>query len=1382
MMGRFFAIVPFPLLLTFYYFCTQINIAMRASKYIYTLILLLVTHIVAAQRVKLLSSEGGLSNSLINDVCQDSYGYIWIATEDGLNRYDGQNMTVFRSSDGHSKLLDSYVHSVFEDHSGTMWAGGLMGLQYFDRQTNTFVEVPMISNDIAISAHVTSIVEDNMHTVWAATSGRGLMRVEKGVAKQCMRFPGIGAIEYISSILVDSQGYLWIVAHKNGIYRCNIESNEVTPITIADDHVLAENATVEECNNRIYLNLYDEGLFVYNHENERFEESGFAPEGLEDVAVTCVCTQGDCILVGTDGNGLFSFDPLEKTTRRVGYFVPQIDFNKAKVHTMMEDRDGNLWLGLFQRGVMMTPRSSDHFLLYGYKPGEPYNIGSGCVMALKAVKDGLWISIDSDGLYYVDAEGNSEHVTSDLPQTIMDIKQAPGGGLWLAGYSSGLIRYDVNTKKVENYNHMLSAAMPDYNKRTVSLAVDNKQQLWVGTYGCGVFRMTEEGEVKSFMSSSQTVDYERNEPVNNWINTICADGENVWMGTYCGICCYNTERDRFVTIDKELYAAVGSKVVFGICRSNDGLLWVGTNSGLVQYDPQSRTSYTYDASNGLAGVVVSSVKADKNGMVWVGTYGGLSRVDPASRQVDNYYAQDGLQGNEFSRGAVDADYRGNLYFGGLGGVSRFDPYKLMVDKKRLKVAITKFFINGGEVSLETRSDGYQVIEKSVVESSEFTFSCAEKSISFELSTFNFINPDQVTYEYSLSGFDNAWHTVSNGGTQVSFTNLPHGHYRLNVRAKLGNNFSDLKVVKINIMPMWWQTGWAYAGYIVLIGLVVWAFLRSYKSRKKIKEELMKREHERSIDEAKFQFFFNISHEIRTPLTLIINPIRELMSDENVTEEQQRNYNLIFRNSMRILRLINQLLDIRKIEQGQVQLHFRREGLKNFVQQIDLSFTTMAEKKGITSTIECLMDNDMVDIDVNNFDKVIYNVYSNAYKFTPDGGEIKTTLWAEDDKVHIDVADTGIGIEPDQTERIFDRFYQVENSQSADYVGTGIGLHLTRSVVEMHGGTITAQNRVDSQGTLISIIIPRRQKNAVVENQEAEVSEDQSIVSTTMAEGNNDNSEPKYHPSSNKKVLVVDDEAEVNNYLMSKLSKTYKVTTCNNGREAYELLLKEPFDMVISDVMMPEMDGFTLCRKLKMNININHIPIILLTAKHSEDDRNQGILTGADAYIAKPFDIEHLRNTVAGIIANRERILSHTMANYSPDQPVFKKITIKSSDELLLEKVTTYIDENISDPLLNVEKLAYHVGMSRVHMHRKLKELTNQSARDYIRNIRLKQAGILLGEKKLNISEVAYALGFANLSHFSSSFKDFYGMSPKEYMNGHLSKAEDQAEETEEPTE
>lgn len=1332
-----------------------------------------------SQQIKLFTSEDRLSNSLINQVYQDTRGYIWIATEDGLNRFDGIDFTVYRSEE--TTLRNNYVHCVFEDNRGQLWVGCMNGLQRYSREDDEFVDIPLLTSaGDTVAAHVTAIAQDDRGDIWIATSGRGLMRLEGSVARTDKRLIGMSKVEFVNSITIDRHGYLWVVAARNGIYRCNVATGEVTFISIADGGVISGNAFIADGSSGLFLGSESNGLFRYDDHSQQFRKCNLGNDAL---VIAATCPEGEALLIGTDGSGILRYDIAHNNTEALDLFVPQLDFAKTKVHSIIYDRDGNLWLGLFQKGIMMIPRSLQYFISYGYRPGLRYNIGSGCVMSLFHSNGKLWVGTDSDGLYAVDNNGRSQHITGGVPSTIMAIDRCNANELWLAGYNEGLIRFDTRTNQAVDCNARLLKYSDSYNKRTTCLSHDNKGRLWLGTFGAGAFIVGDNG-IKQLISTSEQLDYSRNEPVNNWINCITHDDDDIWIGTYRGICRYNTRIEAFVEIEEPMRNVVGQSVVYDVACGARGILWIATSKGLIYYNRITDRSVVYDKNMGLASNVTVSAIVDSADNVWVGTYGGISCVHNDLETIDNYYAHNGMQGNEYSRGAIVSDPQQNLYVGGLSGVTRFNPHVMTPDTSRPNIAITKFFLNGREITRSDLSGGEPVINEAVVDADTFAFSFAEKAFAFEFSTFNFVCAEQVSYEYRLEGFDDDWKALPFGTSQISFTNMPHGTYTFSVRARLGNVVSDIRSVTIIIAPMWWQTPWAlllYLAIAAIIGFIIWLFTRS---RRRFKKELQEREHQRNIDEAKFQFFFNISHEIRTPLTLIINPIKQLMAKTDAKADEQKNYNLIYRNSMRILRLINQLLDIRKFDQGQMTMQFRRVDITAFIRDIGHSFDSMAEKKKINFIITSRLSDPHAAIDVNQFDKVIYNLYSNAFKFTPDEGTIETVVTDMPDTITITVTDTGIGISDEQCEKIFGRFYQVKDEKTASYVGTGIGLHLSRSIVQMHGGTIKAENCKQHHGATFTVTIPRNQAEVIEAEEQPTVVETHSEpILATMSDQSAD-SKPAPRASTNKRVLVVDDEPEVNNYLRDELQKTYRVTTCNNGREAYDTLLRQQFELVISDVMMPEMDGMTLCRKIKTNPNISYIPVILLTAKHSDEDRSKGLLIGADAYIAKPFDIDLLRATISNIIANRERIMSR-FSEAAHGGSSFRPIELKSADEQLIEKVTAYIDENISDPGLNVEKLAAHVGMSRVHMHRKLKELTNQSARDFIKNIRLRQAGILLGEKKLNISEVAYALGFANLSHFSSTFKDFYGVSPKEYMNGKLaggsSDDSDEEEEYEENT-
>lgn len=633
---------------------------------------------------------------------------------------------------------------------------------------------------------------------------------------------------------------------------------------------------------------------------------------------------------------------------------------------------------------------------------------------------------------------------------------------------------------------------------------------------------------------------------------------------------------------------------------------------------------------------------------------------------------------------------------------------------------------------------------------------------------------------------NQWLSTEPGVNRVTYNNLPPGKYTFHVRALSHGNLSEIRTVKILITPPWYEMWWAYCIYVFLLGLLVLGIVNYILSRMRHRREIMKREHAEQLNEAKLQFFINISHEIRTPMTLIINPLEKLLAEKK-GGEVQKTYLMIYRNAQRILRLINQLMDIRKLDKGQMFMKFRETDMVGFIDDVMLTFDYMARKKKIHFSFEHAMPQLKVWVDMNNFDKILMNIFSNAFKYTPEQGEITVSLSTGRDATRRDplkeyfeitVTDSGIGLDREKIERIFERFYQIDNDVTKSNFGTGIGLHLSRSLVELHHGIILAENREDAPGSRFVIRIPlgsAHLRTDELEDVEALITPHAVLVKPEKTdleevfeeeEGEEDEESKKTGKAKNRmRILIVEDEEEILSYLKEELEGDYRIMTRKNGREAYDTILADTPDLVISDIMMPEMDGLSLCRKIKQNTNVNHVPVILLTAKSKPEDTMEGMATGADAYMVKPFNTELLKSTIANLLANR-KLLKSKFSGAQQQEDKVQKLSMKSADEILMSKIMKVINENLSNPDLNVEMLAANVGLSRVHVHRKLKELTNLSARDFIKNIRLQQAAALLKEKKLTVSEVAYATGYTNLSHFSSSFKEVHGMSPKEYMLAH----------------
>ena len=681
-----------------------------------------------------------------------------------------------------------------------------------------------------------------------------------------------------------------------------------------------------------------------------------------------------------------------------------------------------------------------------------------------------------------------------------------------------------------------------------------------------------------------------------------------------------------------------------------------------------------------------------------------------------------------------------------------------------------------------KSGRYDIVTTSVTNSDKFHLSHKDNSFSIELSAMEFYSPERISYSYTFNS--NTWVNLQSGVNRISFSELTPGIYHFQVKARDYNSYSEIKKLTIIISPPWYVSWWAKTIYCLTAVIITIFIIVQIRQRYRARQEMLEHIHAEQLNEAKLQFFINISHEIRTPMSLIISPLQKLMATDYDTERQQ-SYNIIYRNAERLLRLVNQLMDIRKIDKGQMQLKFQETDIVSFIQDLHYTFAYQANTKHIKLDFHSEVKELKAWIDPKNFDKVILNILSNAFKFTPENGNIQIRLCTGNDPnaaekalsryFEISIEDDGIGINETELERIFDRFYQIRNSQNNSNIGTGIGLHLTRSLVELHHGSITVENNQGTPGCRFIVRLPLGKEHLKPEEiDNSAVKQDSVHITTALPTTPLIETSPKTHSKSKYRVLIVEDDDEIRRYICQELGRDFHMQECRNGKEAFTYILKKTPDLIISDIMMPEMDGMTLCSKVKQNINTNHIPVILLTAKSREEDNLEGLSIGADAYITKPFSIEILRQSTFNLIKSRERLRNNFQGNQTQKERM-QELEIESPDERLLDRIMKVINANIANPELNVEMVAETVGISRVHLHRKLKELTNQSTRDLIRNLRLKQAATLLAKKRQSINEVAALTGFTNVAYFSTAFKELYGMTPTAYMEQNAASASSDTE-------
>ncbi|WP_207431390.1 hybrid sensor histidine kinase/response regulator transcription factor [Sabulibacter ruber] len=1331
-----------------------------------------------------------LSNSLIHQVYQDSKGIIWVATQDGLNRYDGSKFTIYRQDKKDpNSILNNYVRFLFEDRKGHLLVGYYNGLQMYDHATDSFKQIPLLPEGREeYDAHVLNIMERQNGEILIGTSGFGVYSLKFEGKKYTIqpikqRIPG----DVIDYVFEDKDQSLWVGTQDKGLSRISKDGKKKY---FPGSETSPRNTITGICQDKegnVYVSSASNGLFVHRRSTDSFEKIPYLPSSNLPIN-TLHLGRKDMLYIGTDGEGVKIYDLTKKIITEGNFNVTTFDFKKSKVHSILEDQVGNLWLGIYQKGVMLLPASASNFKYIGYKSINNNTIGSNAILSFfEDHEKTLWVGTDSDGLYGLGANGKQiAHFSrtsspSSVSSSIMSIFEDSNRNLWLGSYQNGLAKLDRKTGKCD-YISTLRDENSNLVERIYSITEDRQKNLWIASMGAGLFSLdlrTQKVTHYDAVPGSPNTGKE-NHLHNRWINCLLLTSKDrLYIGTYDGIGCLDMKTKSFVSTlgtNRLLHGLI----VYSLYEDQKGNIWIGTSQGLKYMDSRTNEIKSYTIEDGLPSNVICAVKGDAAGNLWISTNYGVSKLNPTKDRFVNYYANDGLQGNEFSKGAAFVNGKGQIIFGGINGITYFNPEEIpdviSAPGKKLEVRITGFYLHNQAVKKGMASGGQDIVDTAVMDADVFRLSHNDNSFSIELATLDFANPERITYQYSLQGED--WISLRPGTNTVNFTDLAPGTYRFRVKAKEYSLTSDSKEVTIIISPAWYLSAWAKVIYALILAGLIMLVVMQIRLRQRTRQKMQEHLQAKQINDAKLQFFINISHEIRTPMSLILSPLKKLISIDK-DGERQKSYATMQRNSERILRLINQLMDIRKIDKGQLKLRFQEIEMVGFLQELSAIFDEQAQAKNIDFLFHHDVEKLPVWVDPNQFDKAILNVLSNAFKFTPENGRIEVYLHAGEDLsapnelrnyCEVIISDNGIGIEESEREKIFDCFYQVEAAHNHFVGGTGIGLHLTRSIVALHHGSIRAEGNPDGRGTRFILRLPlgkdHLQTETLLETPVSLPKSEPAVqVIPTLAPV-----VEKVKPKSTTKshVLVVDDDDEIRKYICEEFSSEFHIMESSNGKEALSLLLNKTPDLIISDVMMPEMDGITLCRKIKQNVTVNHIPIILLTAKSEEEDKLEGLGIGADAYLVKPFNIEILKKTAQNIIKNRKMLRNNFSGNQHQTDKV-QKVALKSADEKLLAKLIEIINKNIGNPALNIEMITREIGISRVHLHRKMKELTNQSTSDFIRNVRLQQAAELLSSKHLNISEVAFAVGFSSLTSFSSAFKELYGVSPTAYMDAYANR-------------
>jgi ligand-binding sensor domain-containing protein/signal transduction histidine kinase/DNA-binding response OmpR family regulator len=1354
-------------------------ILQKTLKYIfYTLLLIASCQKSMGQSIAFrnLTVENGLSQNAIMAITQDKKGFLWIGTRYGLNRYDGTGFKVYKSGQAATNISDNVINALLVDDEGVLWVGTSNGLDKYNAEKDEFEKIfanPSDSKGL-INSYINCIYQDKQKNIWVGTTkGLNLITDKKkngfqSFLSDAKRTTGT----FIKTISESSDGHLW-VGTSNGLIKMittkGVYSYETfvhtasNPNSLSGDYITT---IVEDSQQNLWVGTLSDGINRYNKTDNTFtrfyqNNSPSSPIIHNNVRKLMLDKNGK-IWIGTQ-DGLSIFDPIKKES--ISYqHDPEIktSLTNNSIHSIYQDVNGTIWIGTYHGGINIAYSHVTPFTIY-QNQRTPYSLSSNVISSI--VEDNpnnLWVGTEGGGLDYLDKKtGNfscyknkpndSASISSNLIKIVYEDKQ---NNLWIGtSYGGGLNLFDRNTKQFKHISVDRST-----NKEVISfdevvaLLDDSKGNFWVGALsGLSVLKK-KDGQFESHTSSTPL----EKQLHNKNVRVLFEDSQkNIWIGTSGGLHLLKNNTQQLIRFlqNESNPNNLQSDCINCIMEDSKGVIWVGTfYGGLSRYDADKQTFTTYSDKDGLPNNDVLGIEEDSDHNLWLSTDNGLSRFNPTDKTFKTYTISDGLAGNKFNNNSFFKSSNGELYFGGNNGLTCFLPTAIETNKFIAPIVFTSLKLFGNPVSIGADD---HLLSKEINATQEIVFNHQQNIFSIDFALLNYIKPEKNKYAYILEGFETKWNYTNT--TSATYNNLPAGSYTFLVKAANNDGiWNDTPAkLKIRILPPIWQTWWAYTLYIIAFSGIIFFILRFLWMR-----ELYKREHE--LQQFKLNFFTNISHEIRTHLTLISGPVEKLLESSTENNFIKKQLEHVKSNADRLLNLVSELMDFRKAETDNLPLHVTKNNIVLFLEEIYNSFQEMAAARNIKTSFNYSKNQIDLYFDKRQMEKVVFNLLTNAFKFTHDGGNISLEVVEGKTDISFTINDDGKGIAPENLKRLFANFFQVDDYASHN-TGYGIGLALSKSIVELHKGTIQVESGLasdDNKGHTIFTVTLLKGKEHFTEhqllpegNKTSTFKEHLEIVTTN---------EPIESINKKPVVLLVEDNDELRSFINESLSNQYQIIESINGAKGVEAALENIPDLIISDVMMPELDGFSLVKKIRTDERTNHIPIILLTAKASTENQVDGLQTGADAYITKPFSIKVLelqaRNLVASRVAMRQKFSRQIML-----EPTHTLINTVEED--FLKKVMDLIEDNMENPEFGVQMLSTQVNMSQPVLYKKLKALTNMSVNDFIKSIRLKKAAQLLLQKQMTVYEVAYTVGYNDRKYFSQEFKKQFGVLPSEYVHG-----------------
>lgn len=1298
---------------------------------------------------KSLDIQNGLSQNTVNAILQDYQGFMWLATKDGLNRYDGLTFRTFKKEN--SELGNNFITALFEDIDHNIWVGTDAGVYIYHPRTESFEHFHLVSDKgTLIERAVTSIGEDNEGNIWISSDFQGLFYYDlkrKELANYLCREAGKAGLANVTQFWFDTDGTCWFSLYGDNLYTSKDRFKTLVPFCTGngeqpykDDIV---NRIVPGADDALYVGSAKGGLKVVSRKTHEVRDILLNDEHGEPVYVRGIAFYSDEELwVGAE-SGLFIYNMNTGSTVHLTSVIgDNYSLSDNAIYALYKDQEGGMWIGSYFGGVNYCPKQYTYFEKF-YSKGDADGFGRRVREFCEGSDGTVWVGTEDKGLFSLNpATGQLTSFTHPSLYHNIHGLCMDGNYLWVGTFSAGLNRIDLRNKSVKGYRKSSADGALGSNDvfavyRTIA------GDLWIGTtFGLYYYnRDTDDFTHEPELGGKFVYDiYEG------------SDGK-MWLATYAdGVYCYHPKKkqwDHYVCEEDNPNSLPYDKVL-SIFEDSRKRIWFTTQGrGFCRFNPERSTFVRYDSSDGFPSNVVHQIIEDDDHLLWLTTNKGLVRFNPDTNEKKVYTTANGLLSDQFNYRSGYKDKSGKIYLGCINGFISFNPSTFVDNMFVPPVVITDFLLFNKNVKVNEKDSP---LKESISFADKIELKADQNSFTFRIAALSYQSPQMNKLIYKLEGFDKEWYTVQN--PVINYSNLPYGTYTFMVKGSNSDGWWNDKptLLEIRISPPFYLSVWAYVIYALLfIASIVGTFwyyrLRNIRKHKRMMEKF-EQEKERELYTAKIDFFTNVAHEIRTPLTLIKSPLENVLREKELGEDVREDLLIMDQNANRLLDLTNQLLDFRKTESDGFKLNFAEWNISELVREIYTRFTPLARQKKLAFSIELPETEIMASVDKEGLTKIISNLFTNAIKYSETYIRVQVTL-EEDALLYIRVSNDGKIVPLEMRDNIFKAFVQYRDGGKTAIAGTGIGLALARSLAELHHGTLYMDEAMDCNRFILSLPVNHQQTAvSTVKTSEVAVAEAESRESKTA-----DTSKNKLT------LLVVEDDPDMRIFISKQLSPYYLVLTAGNGQEALEVLDDNYVNLIISDVMMPLIDGLELCDRLKSDLAYSHIPIILLTAKTNLQAKIAGLQSGADAYIEKPFSVEYLRVCISSLLKNRDKL--RIAFAHSPFVST-GSVAMTKADETFLKTLNEVVSSNMQDSEFNLDDMASLLNMSRSSLNRKIKGILDMTPNDYIRLERLKKAAQLLREGECKVNEVCYMVGFNTPSYFTKCFQKQFGALPKDF--------------------